>query len=179
MKNTKFEPWVGSKYFEENQFGIRILVLGESHYGSDSVCYQTFTTEIVRQFAQKERLSFFTKVSKILLNLDEKTWIDNKTRGEIWEHISFYNYIPTFVGDGSRISPTADLWASAKQPFLDVVQKLSPDVILVLGKNLSSHIPVLPKHINVCNIYHPSSSYFSYEHSNPLFSEVVNRCKSK
>lgn len=178
MSGVVFDPWIGSKYFGENYFGLRVLVLGESHYGDVLESRPTVTTEVVRLLAQNERHVFFTKVSKVLLGLDGNTWLDNKQRGEIWEHIAFYNYIQGFVGNDSRIRPSSDLWKASTQPFLEVVQKLSPAVILVLGKELGSHIPSLADHIEVCCIQHPSTG-FVYDRWNPLFSEAVERAKLK
>ena len=91
MSGVVFDPWIGSKYFGENHFGLRVLVLGESHYGDVLESRPTVTTEVVRLLAQNERHVFFTKVSKVLLGLDGNTWLDNQQRGEIWEHIAFYN----------------------------------------------------------------------------------------
>lgn len=178
MSDIVFEPWIGSKYFSDNHFGLRVLVLGESHYGDVSETRSTVTTEVVRLLAQNERHPFFTKVSKVLLGLDGSTWLDNHARGEIWEHVAFYNYIQGFVGDDSRIRPSSDLWTFSKQPFLDVVQKLSPMVILVLGKELGSHIPKLSDNIEVCCIQHPSTG-FIYNKWNPLFFEAIKRAKAR
>jgi hypothetical protein len=32
MKGVFFKPWVGKKYFENGVDGLKILVLGDSHY---------------------------------------------------------------------------------------------------------------------------------------------------
>ena len=178
MSKIKFEPWIGSKYFTNNRFGLRVLVLGESHYGDPADYRPEFTTEIVRLLAQENRHAFFTKVSSVLLGL-ESGKLDDYTRGEIWEHIAFYNYIQDYVGTQARISPTSELWTAAQQPFLYMITKLSPQVILVLGKALGSHIPKLPDHIQVRQIVHPSSSHFTYKEANPLFSRAIQQAKIK
>ena len=176
MSNVIFEPWIGSKYNSENRFGVRVLVLGESHYGDESETRSTITSEVVRWLAQDERHSFFTKISKVLLGLDEKTWLDNEVRGEVWNHIAFYNYIQGFVGNESRVRPSSEMWDSAKEPFLETVKRLSPMVILVLGKELATRIPKLPDDIEVCCIQHPSTG-FVYSQWNPLFIQAVQNAK--
>jgi len=176
MSKIVFEPWIGDKYFDSDYFGVRVLVLGESHYGEKQEMRPTITTEVVRWLAQRERHSFFTKVSKVLLGAGKETWLDNKTRSDIWEHIAFYNYIQGFVGNDSRIRPTYDLWNLSREPFLEVVTKLSPAVILVLGKELGRNIPDLPKSIQVCCIQHPSTG-FVYSKWNPVFKDSLELAK--
>lgn len=174
----RFKPWIGSQYFNPNYFGLRVLVLGESHYGNVAEFHPNFTIEVVRDLAQNHRHSFFTKISKVLLGLDQHTHIGNSERKEIWEHIAFYNYIPGFVAEDPRQRPTLAMWSTAKQPFLDIIQELSPHVVLVLGKALSTHIPTLPEHIEICAIQHPSTG-FSYQQWNPLFAESIKRARKR
>lgn len=176
MPSIVFEPWIGSKYTKDNRFGIRVLVLGESHYGDESNTRSTFTTEVVGWLAKDVRHAFFTKVSKVLLGLDGKTWLDDEARGEVWEHIAFYNFIQGFVSTDSRVRPSAEMWEAAKESFLEVVNKLTPQVVLVLGKELASHLPPMPPGIELCCIQHPSTG-FVYSKWNPLFSQAVLRAK--
>jgi hypothetical protein len=172
-----FEPWKGSKYGADNRFGIPVLVLGESHYGDESKGRSTVTTEVVRRLAQENRHAFFTKISKVLLGLDGKTWIDNEARGDVWEHIAFYNYIQCFVSTDPRVRPSPEMWAAARAPFLHVLNELDPKVVLVLGKELAGHLPVLPDGIEVCRIQHPSTG-FDYRKWNPIFHEAIERAKA-
>lgn len=177
MSGIVFEPWIGNKYCQDNYFGSRVLVLGESHYGHEYETGPTVTTNVVRWLAQGDnRHAFFTKVSKVLLGLDGNTWLDNKSRGEIWEHIAFYNYIQGFVSTGSRVRPSPELWAAAQAPFTEMLNNLSPNIVLVLGKELAAHRPQIPSGIEVCCIQHPSTG-FVYNKWNPLFSQAVQHAK--
>lgn len=176
-----FQPWIGNKYFDDNCFGVRVLVLGESHYGDNSEVRPTLTTEVVRGLAQQKRHQFFTKISKILLGIGKDIWLDDKERGDIWEHVAFYNYIQGFVGSEPRVRPLFELWSLSEEPFLEVIEKLSPSVILVLGKELAMHIPKLSENIQICCIQHPSTG-FVYEKWNPIFKnslELAKATKSK
>lgn len=175
MSGVVFEPWIGSKYFNSNRFGVRVLILGESHYAPDNAS-PTFTSQIVRDEAQDGRHSFFTKVSKVLLGLGNG-WIDDETRSEVWEHVAFYNYIQGLVGKGSRIRPSQEMWANSRRPFLYVLNELKPDVLLVLGKQLANNLPGTPDSIEVCQIQHPSTG-FVYSKWNPLFVDAVRRAKN-
>ena len=176
MSGIIFEPWVGKKYAQNNHFGARILVLGESHYGEEFETQPNVTSEVVRLLAQTKRHSFFTKISKVLLGIDGTIWLDDKARGEIWEHVAFYNYIQGFVSTDPRVRPTSTMWASAQLPFLQVLRDIKPQVILVLGKELSSHLPEIPEGIEVCRIQHPSTG-FVYSKWNPLFAKAVQNSR--
>jgi hypothetical protein len=169
-----FQPWVGNLYRASNRFGVRVLVLGESHYGDESETRPTVTTEVVRWLAQDERHAFFTKVSKVLLGLDGDTWLNDEARGEVWEHVAFYNYIQGFVSTDPRVRPTTEMWENSREPFLQVVRELNPQLILVLGIELGRNISAVNGDIEVCVIQHPSTG-FSYEKWNGKFYEALER----
>lgn len=183
-----FDPWVGSKYESSDLFGVRVLVLGESHYGKPSELCTAFTTDVVRRWAQAHRDSFFTKVSKVLLGLDENTWLAPEPRAEIWEHVAFYNYVQELVGDRARRRPTAQMWTAAAPPFLGILRELNPDAVLVLGKALEQNLPAdFPQQIAKARIYHPSSGvnprtrepYFNHKTANPIFAELIATARSR
>ena len=54
-----FDPWVGSEYWSNNRFGVRILVLGESHYGTANNVCTTFTSDLVREWTKNGTGRFF------------------------------------------------------------------------------------------------------------------------
>ena len=63
-----FHPWVGSRYGRQSRFGVRLLLLGESHYDKDSEFSDCgFTQEIVHEWGQNRRAKFFTVIAKVLL----------------------------------------------------------------------------------------------------------------
>jgi hypothetical protein len=68
------------------------------------------------------------------------------------------------------------MWTAAQAPFLQVVESLAPNVLLVLGKELATYLPKLPPGIVVCCIQHPSTG-FDYDLWNPLFSKAVARAR--
>ncbi|MCD9472930.1 hypothetical protein GLP21_19690 [Photobacterium carnosum] len=172
-----FKPWVGNKYFSENQFGIRILLLGESHYGDESED-ENFTIDVVKKWGKGEELGeslpFFKKIAVSLLNLNSAYELSDKDREEFWDHVAFYNYIQTIVGEGPRERPIQDMWEESKPLFYTVLDHLKPDLIIVLGKELSYNIPEVD--IDICVIQHPSTG-FSYSIWNPKIQESINRVK--
>lgn len=172
-----FQPWVGKCYKEVNRFGARILVLGESHYGTQEDLSPDFTIGVVEALARRERHPFFTKVSKVLLGLDSSQWISDEDRSEVWDHVAFYNFVQCFVSDQARVRPGQDMWRDSSDAFLQIIEMLKPDLVLVLGKELGENIPNLHSDIEICVIQHPSTG-FSYEKWNPLFSDALKRIRS-
>lgn len=172
MQHVNFKPWVGSKYWQNNMFGRRVLVLGESHYAGAEDQEPDMTIKVVHRLAQNERHPFFTKTAKLLLDLDANTWLDDQRRTEVWEHVAFYNFVQQCPGDEPRLRPTIEMWEAATEPFLEVVADLKPQVVLVLGKELSHWIPELPATTTVCAVQHPSTA-FDYEKWNPVFRKAL------
>jgi len=157
MKDVMFHPYVGDKFYDSH-YGVRVMVLGESHYGDSQDSASDFTQHVVKEHALKAGLHFFSKLTNILRGNTE--YPSDEERYETWRHVAFYNYIQVFVGEGARIAPTSEMWSAAYQPFLEVVRQLEPDVILVLGSRLWNRMPDLPPEYPVewCSIRHPSSS---------------------
>lgn len=168
-----FQPWVGPHYHQSPLFGMRILVLGESHYGDEDEP-SDFTARMVQEYAIDSRLAFFTKITKLLLGLDASNDLSDEARKQCWENIAFYNFVQVMVGYTSRKRPTAEMWQAAKAPFQQVVAQLQPDLILVLGKKLADYVPEVDPAIEICRVYHPSSSSFTYK----MWIEALNTAKA-
>ena len=178
LPNVVFRPWKGERYGRESRFGVRLLVLGESHYGECGTETSDFTTAVVREWAQTHRHAFFTVISKILL-CKPNGRIDNETRGEVWNHVAFYNFVQSFVGDRSRIRPNSRQWIEAQAPFKEVLHHLQPDAVLVLGYRLGEHILDFPVGVEFEVIGHPSSYRMRYDKAIPSFEGLIARAKAR
>lgn len=173
MEHVRFKPWIGSNFAATNRFGLRVLVLGESHYGDPQADNTDITPFVVRTYGMPVGgAQFFAKTVKVLLQMDSNVWLTAKDRAEIWEDVAFYNYVQEIVGDGPRQRPTNEMWIAAERPFLEVVDALRPHVVLALGRELERRMPALPSEIAVCNIQHPSTA-FSYPRWNPRFADAL------
>lgn len=177
MENIVFKPWVGSNY-TTNKFGSRILVLGESHYGSPEDEYEDYTVDVVKMWGQESRLAFFTKIAKTLLNYDSSDYLNEHDRYALWENVSFYNYVQAIVGEGARIRPTCEMWKKSEIAFKELIERLDPQIIIVLGKELSENLPVIPEGIEVCFLNHPSSGGYSYAVNNQLVQKSIETVKA-
>lgn len=160
-----FLPWIGQNYSEEGLAGIRLLILGESHYGTRGTETPTLTQDVVNKWGRCMRYRFFTVVQKLVVNVPRGEWIPNEKRAAFWDSVAFYNFVQSFPGNKPRCRPTREMWMAAKEPFLQVLEKLQPHFVVVLGVELQRHLPSIPEYIRSCSIQHPSSQGFRYEAS--------------
>ena len=174
---VKFRPWVGEHYGRTSRFGLRVLVLGESHYGKPEQDGLGYTQRVVRQWAKRDRSRFFTVISKVLLCTTD--WIDDEARGEVWDHIAFYNFVQELVGEAPRSAPKFRQWVEAQGPFKTVVEYLRPDALLVLGRRLEGHLLEMPEGVDFAVIGHPSSSGMRYDDAIPQFEHLMARARNR
>jgi hypothetical protein len=144
FKLTRFDPWVGSNYYaRNNRLGGHLLILGESHHADDPNQPRSITIDVTRMYVTgnytQKTLNgrFWTTIASTVTG--QPYW--EVDRREFWESVAFYNYVPGIVGDYSRIRPTDQLWLLGREPFLEVLEKLLPGWILVLGSELWSRLP--------------------------------------
>ena len=97
MYKLTFLPFIGKSYNNNNAFGNkRIMVLGESHYGS--VTSPDITRDVLARYLDPslERegwMNTFLKFERSLVN-KETTREDSRI---IWDSLLFYNYVQTHI----------------------------------------------------------------------------------
>lgn len=139
---TRFDPWVGSNYTRPNQIGGRLLILGESHHAVAPHQPRSLTIDVTRMYIEgnytQKTLNgrFWTTIASTVTGFSHSE-IDRRS---FWESVAFYNYIPEIVGEYSRIRPKENLWSLGREPFLEVLEKLTPDWVLVLGSEMWRHL---------------------------------------
>lgn len=167
-----FKPWIGQRYENRELFGLRVLLLGESHYGESGEENYNFTIDVVKHWGQERRHSFFTITAKFVLGKGAREWISDEERKHFWEKVAFYNYVQELVGNDSRIRPTEEMWESAKTSFLALCEELKPELVIVLGKELCWNLPEIPSNYTYCCVRHPSSG-FSYKKEMPTLLDAI------
>lgn len=140
----RFLPWpptTSDPRFE----GVRLLVLGESHYEEvseerefrDVDAEPTHTHEMVIRWGSRPeegRQVFFANLYTVLSG---KPWApDDPELEAFWNSIFFYNYVQKLVPGGARHAPSASMWTDAEKPFRAVLEEINPDAVLVLGQRL-------------------------------------------
>ncbi|BBQ90346.1 hypothetical protein [Raoultella ornithinolytica] len=174
---ARFKPFIGENYYK-SAYGVRVLILGESHYGDQEDEAEDFTQMVVKDNAYTPGSPFFSRVTKLLM-LSEEYPTDTE-RYEAWQQVSFYNFVQEFVGRQGRIRPTPQMWKDAMPMFIEVARGLKPDVIVVLGYDLWNKAPELPGDLPVewCSIKHPAGG-MSYNESFVAFTESLEKARSR
>ena len=120
-----FLPWVGEKF--ENQTGVRLLILGESHYSDAEGETPELTRECVSEHAQRVwDHRFFTMLTQLVSGEDH--WeID---RSEFWSKVSLYNYVQRAVAESPGVAPVSSDFVDNENAFRAVVSCLRPTRLL-------------------------------------------------
>jgi hypothetical protein len=192
-----FEPYVGSKFNEQN---FKIFLLGESHhFGEDDMTsflkeplkYKHITINVLKVFfkykngqtAFEHWMNTFSRFTNIFNNSNA-----NKEQiMELWNSLSFYNYVQTPV-DSVRKSPTIEQFKDSHDSFVDILNVLKPNLIIVWGYRLWYNMPKNESltrkneidyyyNIPILVIPHPSSSKFDYS-MNQFINDYIEKIKN-
>lgn len=125
---VSFEPWVGKNYDDGR---VRLMLLGESHYGSD--IGKNETEKAVSDYMEgKTNYRFFSGAVKAAFG-------PGAGRDRL-DDVALYNYVQSVLEKpGAR--PTRKMWEAAKAPFRTVMEQLMPDEVLCLGAAVYDHLP--------------------------------------
>lgn len=136
-----FKPWIGKNYQSGGIFSKKILVVGESHYcGGCEECGLKFkpqgcdalnTPGVIRKFLDGYKSGWtktFTKFERSLVN--KETTLEESN--EIWESIAFFNFLQIAMTD-ARKSGTPEDYLEGQVAFLEVINELQPELIVVWG----------------------------------------------
>ena len=193
MKNIFFSPRIGKDYARGGIFGKKILAVGESHYcgsgcadcgecGKHPEC-SDFTTKVVNWCLDSsvEREGWMNTYLKFGRSLVGKETTPLESR-KMWDSIAFYNFLQVAMR-GAREAGTNQQYRAAAEPFMQVLEELQPDVLIVWGVRLWNNLPnrnwtdgpkvsvdgydvqngyyTLPsgKKVKVVCVYHPSVGY--------------------
>ncbi|MDU0460990.1 MAG: hypothetical protein RW306_19845 [Geobacteraceae bacterium] len=125
---VKYLPWIGEAY-NDGFNGTRILVIGDSHYGKAPGKECDFTCDVLQMhLSGKQRISFFTNIARAITGVPN----DELDQEEFWKCVAFYNYVQESVEE-ARSRPTAEQGVSAQVTFEEIINKLQPDKIIMLG----------------------------------------------
>jgi hypothetical protein len=126
-KSVRFWPAVGCNY---KNSGLKLLVLGESHYPWEGMPEEHLTT--IKALEGKGRYRFWKDIARLF----------NKG-ADFWDEVVFYNFVQELVGDGPRQRPEGWMWDSQAtvSGFKEVCQVHVPNRILVIGKTTWQNLP--------------------------------------
>lgn len=140
-----FEPWIGERYAAGIR-GKRVLILGESHYHScehDEDCQDVVTQEGHHRDLTCSVVSYWKDNPHSSPVSSRTSALFDMGKAEFWASVAFYNYLQSFAGEKARIRPKAEQWdeLASQHAFQEVLDKLRPDRILVLGKSTWACLP--------------------------------------
>ena len=141
-----FQPWVGPSYAAAGVAGLRLMVLGESHYSwpeMDPAKERETTRIVVRdEIAGAHHHPFLARVAEVVLGPAQGRSRSQET--EFLNAVAFYNYVQEFVGGRPRIRPTAGAWKRAQAYLPQVLDTLQPDLVVACGRQLYEHLKRIP-----------------------------------
>ncbi|MEP6908259.1 MAG: hypothetical protein ABI858_09805 [Pseudoxanthomonas sp.] len=197
-----FIPSVGPEYESGLVDGKRVLLLGESHYASDPAAPASgrrCTRDVFDDYQTCDLWPgnrFFGKLQRIATRNTNPTAQESNLA---WERIAFANFVQEFVGDGPRQRPTRDQWKTGQPALTEIVRRLRPHAVLVLGRATWNHItdgqasdeapiqmPGRPErsiwlmpyeggYAKSTWIYHPSTGYDSTASAIKVFEALLDR----
>lgn len=179
--------------------GMRLLVLGESHYHETApigLDLPDMTEEVMARHLNGGNFQFFSRVEKLVMGATSPYDVT-----EFWHSVAFYNYVPVVAANGSRKRPPEKLWyGQAPYLFQDLIRQEEVEAILVCGTQLWRRMPAglverrdayqagrrswrereyevaMPYRAVAAHIPHPSGSFgWSYDRCEPVVKHLRNR----
>lgn len=150
-----FEPFVGDEYSNGFRHGLKLLLLGESHYQKDPpydpaihdlpAYTLPFTTRVVKEDflgmtdgrSSFENKFIWGRLHRMLTGKEDPTKADAM---DAWSRIAYGNYIQHFVGKDAKAQKRAWHWESGKKALPELLEQLAPDRVLVFGKTTWNYL---------------------------------------
>lgn len=136
-----FEPWIGERY-EGSPLGLRVLVVGESHYGGADVAHDPLFTQTVisNYLTGLWHLEYYTKVAHLFPGGED-------THG-FWRSVAFINYVPDCMPDRD-VRPTPEQFEAGWPVLRRRVEELRPNLIVGTGttvsRSIGAHVQLRPE----------------------------------
>jgi hypothetical protein len=128
-----YRPWQPRGYRREGYSGLRLLILGHSHYDDWS---KNATRDWTLAHVQKKPDRFWTHIEQVVSG----RVLDPKQRQEFWSNVAFSNFIQEpLAGVGPK--PSRRQWQEARRMFPEVVECTRPDVVFVFSTTVWEHLP--------------------------------------
>jgi hypothetical protein len=187
---VKILPWIGNKYPKTNP---KILVLGMSTYnhGDPKKTCVRIMAKKVSEGNREKWARYWNRITTLLKN-------DNEEVNDFWNRISFHNYIQKIMDEPKQKNHVED-WENAKEPFMEIIEKLVPDIVIVTGYATFDHLPdecirgrsikkngkelkigyckIGKKTVNICGMWHPATYGFRYADWRSLYKKFYIELK--
>lgn len=136
-EQIRYKPRKGKNYDSGGMFGLKLMILGESHYEwKPGALTSNISDELINENIKGARSHrFYTNVFQAVTGQSKRS-AGLPAVKEFWESVLFYNYVQVPVGEKPRKSPSTAMWKDSKPAVVQTVQKYEPDAILALGIRL-------------------------------------------
>lgn len=218
-----FQPYIGEQYAQGIQ-GKKILVLGASFYCNRVKCphFASCTSIVLKDSSVYDNQCPEYMPDHKSLHLEPSycvedapvtyqrfaaymgTFLEDDDYNNVWNHMAFTNYVQFMLpaSNGTfRETTWSDLSERDFDAFIEVLQSLKPDIVIVWGNIINSRVKEQNKylvslqelqeteyyicHLNVPNVehpiaiinpYHPSSSawYGAMEQFDKYFTQLLS-----
>jgi hypothetical protein len=143
MEGVLFDPWKGDHYRTARRFGIRVMILGESHYDwksrNRSIPLKNLTkNKIEDELEPGDYVSnpFYRNVLGAFLGAAPT----QEERSKFWHSVLVYNFIQRLMSN-SKERPTSIIARESEEPFRAVLANYRPQLIAVFGYQLWEWLP--------------------------------------
>ncbi len=140
----RFLPWTPNA--AEPRFeGVRVLLVGESHYEEASLHDADASSDCTRNVVLEwgvhppARKTFFANTYAMLTGRPWSLGASGLER--FWNSVFFCYYVQTLLPGGQRHRPTRQMWEAAQPVFRDVIERIRPEAVVVLGEDLWQNLP--------------------------------------
>src|SRR6476469_5416062 len=106
LKEAHFFPAVGRNY-AHSRFGLKLMLLGESHYAWDKMPSDESQTSLVGIQQGFDNRPFWKQLKGLFSGAG-----DQISEDDFWSHVLFYNYVQRLLSDRQERPDPKD-WATA------------------------------------------------------------------
>lgn len=128
-----YRPWIGSRYQEGYRDGLKLLILGLSHYRDPdpgATCHWT------NHHIEKTPDLFWTHVEHVVSGRA----LDGAGRKEFWHQVAFSNLLQDCMNaPGDNV--TDEQWTRGRLAFAEIIECTAPDVVFVFAQSAWTHMP--------------------------------------
>jgi len=153
-----YRPWIGDEYPNGFRSGLKLLILGHSHYADDE---PDATEKWTRKHLQDKPGEFWTHIEHVISGRP----LDNDQRRAFWNKVAFSNFIQEPLQEPGD-KPTDMQWARARRALPEIITHTKPDLMFVFSIQAWSKLPDTAEYPESC--YVPGcegNAYFYRIHS--------------
>jgi len=126
-----FHPHVGAKAAEGFRGGVRLLLVGDSHYGNlDETGTQFVVKTYIDDGEESDAYRFLSRVQHIVTG---KAPVTRDDRAEFLDRVSFTNLIQEPLPSANTV-PTTEQWRAAWSVFASIIRATEPDMAFFFTK---------------------------------------------